>query len=199
MGRFMSKKIKVHTVITVLTLTLMSGLLAGCGNKTPLPAAEDFVLNEDTGATSRGILPGDTPETFLSAYEEYKLFTSTDNGETYQVLSAKEMPFDKDMTVLLPSFFIDGAPMDPDAFCKENDIEKSDLMNLLKSKEYLTSHRVEYRYLLFTWQNGVIEDIVSSYMDYNAESENLQSEEPQACGSRHGQVAGANWLLYSVA
>ena len=165
-------------LFTLTAIGLAMAFLTGCGEGTPLPAAEDYELNTQTNTTSRGISPGDTSEAFLAAYGEYKLFTSTD-GETYQVLDMEEIPFDLAITILLPAFFVDGLPIDPDAFCEENGIEKANLITFLTSEDYLASHTVEYRYLIFTWENGVITDIRSASMDYNED--------------------GANWLLYNLA
>lgn len=167
---------KYIMILTALGLSL--GLLTGCGEGTPLLTAEDYEINTQTNMTSRGISPGDTSEDFLSAYGEYKLFTSTD-GETYQVLVTEEIPFDSAITILLPAFFVDGLPIDPDVFCEENGVEKADLITFLSGEDYLASHTVEYRYLIFTWENGVITDIRSASMDYNED--------------------GANWLLYNLA
>lgn len=167
---------KYIMILTALGLSL--GLLTGCGEDTPLLAAEDYELDIQTNTTNRGISPGDTSEDFLSAYGEYKLFTSTD-GETYQVLVPEEIPFDLAITILLPAFFVDGLPIDPDVFCEENGVEKADLITFLSGEDYLASHTVEYRYLIFTWENGIITDIRSASMDYNED--------------------GANWLLYNLA
>lgn len=170
---------KIKKLITILTaLELCLGLLTGCGHNTPLLTADDYTLEAGTDRTSRGVAPGDTSEDFLAAYGEYKLFTSTD-GETYQVLAPEEIPFDSAITILLPTFFIDGLPVNPDVFCEENEVEKADLITFLSSEEYLSSHTVKYRYLVFTWENGAITDIRSASMDYNED--------------------GANWLLYNLA
>lgn len=166
------------TVILLSVLGLTLGLLTGCGESTPLLTTADYELNAQTGATSRGIAPGDTSEDFLAAYGENKFFTSID-GDAYQFLAADKIPFDSDIAILLPTFFVDGMPMDPDVFCEENNIEKTGLIAFLNSDDYLAAHTVEYRYLVFTWENGTITDIRSAYMDYNED--------------------GANWLLYNLA
>ena len=165
-------------LVTLTAIGLTMAFLTGCGEATPLLAAEDYEINTLTNTTSRGISPGDTSEDFLSAYGEYKLFISTD-GETYQVLVPEEIPFDLVTTILLPTFFVDGLSIDPNVFCEENGVEKADLITFLSDEAYLASHTVEYRYLIFTWENGVITDIRSSSMDYNED--------------------GANWLLYNLA
>lgn len=171
----MTKK-KALILLTVLSLSL--GLLTGCKESTPLLTAEDYTLDTANNKTNRGVTLGDTSDTFLTAYGEYKIFTSVD-GSDFQMLAHEEIPFDSAATTLLPTFFVDGAPIDPDTFCEENEIEKSNLIDFLSSEDYLNSHRVEYYYLIFTWENGAITDIRSEYMDYNED--------------------GANWLLYNVA
>ena len=158
---------KTITLFTALGLIL--SLLTGCGESAPLLTAVDYELDIETNKTNRGVSIGDTPETFLAAYGEYKIFTSVDSGD-YQVLPTDEIPFDSAITTLLPTFFIDGLPADPDAFCKENEIEKADLLGFLTSEDYLRSHTVIYCYLTFTWENGIITDIRSSYMDYNEDA-----------------------------
>ncbi|MDE6388002.1 MAG: hypothetical protein K2L82_09375 [Lachnospiraceae bacterium] len=156
-------------VMLSAAFSLIAVLLAGCGESTPLLTAVDYELDIETNETNKGVSVGDTPENFLAAYGEYKIFTSVD-GQDYQVLPTEEIPFDLAATTLLPTFFIDGLPVDTDAFCKENEIEKADLLNFLSSEDYLRSHTVVYYYLLFTWENGVITDIRSSYMDYNEDA-----------------------------
>lgn len=167
---------KAATLLAALGLAL--GSLTACGKSTSLLAADDYELNTETNKTSRGITPGDAFETFLEAYQEYKFYTSVDGGD-YQMLSPEEIPFDSSITILLPTFYIDGLPIDPDDFCKENEVDKAGLIDFLSSGEYLDAHTVEYRYLLFTWENGIITNIRSEYMNYNED--------------------GANWLLYNLA
>lgn len=160
---------KAALFLTVLALSL--GLLTGCGESAPLLTADDYELDALTNKTSRGVGVGDTAETFFDAYGEYRFFTSIDNGD-YQVLAPDEISFDSSVTVLLPTFFIDGLPIEPDAFCEENSIEKAELITYLSSADYLNLHTVEYRYLIFTWDSGSIADIRSMYMNYNEDGAN---------------------------
>ena len=160
---------KSITILTALGFSL--GLLTGCNESTPLLTADAYTLEAETDRTSLGVAPGDTAETFLDAYGEYKIFTSTD-GEDYQMLSSDEFSPDSVVTTLLPTFFVDGMPVDPDVFCKENEIEKENLITFLSSADYLTSHTVEYRYLVFSWENGTITEIRSEYMNYNEDGAN---------------------------
>lgn len=163
------KRKKAVIMLTALAFGL--GLLTGCGERATLLTADDYILETETNKTSLGIVPGDTAETFLAAYGEYKIFTSLD-GENYQMLASEEIPFDSAITTLLPTFFVDGLPVDPDVFCKENEIEKANLITFLRSPDYLASHAVAYRYLVFSWENSVITDIRSQYMDYNEDGAN---------------------------
>mgnify|MGYP006893955827 CR=1 FL=1 len=153
--------------MTAFILSL--SLLTACGKTTPLLAATDYELDLTTNTTSREVTIGDNAETFLAAYGTYKIFTSVD-GSDYQVLAAEEIPFDASVTLLLPTFFIDGLPTDLDLFCEENEIEKTELTALFSSNDFLSTHTVVYCYLLFTWENGVITDIRSEYMDYNEDA-----------------------------
>lgn len=159
------------TVILLAAFGLSLGFLTGCGETAPLLTADDYELDAETNTTNRGVAPGDTSEAFLTAYGEYRFFTSIDGGD-YRMLDSEDIPFDSSVTTLLPTFFIDGLAVDPDTFCEENEIEKADLISFLRSADYLNSHTVEYDYLIFTWENGVITDIRSEYMDYNEDGAN---------------------------
>lgn len=162
---------KKKAVILLAALTFGTWLFTGCGKSTPLLSADDYILDSRTDRTSLGTVPGDTSEAFLETYGTYRFFTSIDGGD-YQMLAPEDISFDSSVTTLLPGFFVDGQPIDPDAFCKENEIEKSDLMEYLRSPDYLSEHTVEYRYLTFTWDNSVIADISSAYMNYNEDGAN---------------------------
>ncbi|MDE6943043.1 MAG: hypothetical protein K2P66_01295, partial [Lachnospiraceae bacterium] len=67
---------KLTTLLTVTLLTI--GILSGCGESTPLLTATDYELDLASDMTARGIAPGDNAEAFLSAYGEYRIFTSID-------------------------------------------------------------------------------------------------------------------------
>lgn len=163
------RKRNAAAVLTALALGL--GLLAGCGAKTPLLTADDYILDSETDETSRGVAPGATPDAFLAAYGDYSLFTSVEGGD-YQALADDEIPFDSVITIVLPTFFVDGEPIAPDEFCRENEVETADLIAYLTSADYLNAHTAEYRYLTFTWENGLIADIQSAYMNYNEDGAN---------------------------
>lgn len=157
------------TILNLALLCLVSCLLCACGRETPLLTADDYKLDAETGATSRGIKIGDGAEAFLDAYREYMIFSAISNAD-YQFLPVDEIPFDSDLTVILPAFFVDGLAIDPAQFSEDNRIEKADLISYLTNEAYLADHRVIYRYLVFTWQGGVITDIRSESMDYNQDA-----------------------------
>lgn len=160
----MSKKI-----IAALSLSLMlSGLAAGCGEEKPLLSPTDYDLDAETAQTIRGVKIGDNADAFLAAYKDYDILSN--EGDGYRFLSTEEIPFDENLTTILPSFFIDGAAIDIDSFCEDNEIEKNALLSYLTDEGYLEHHAVVYRYLIFDWENGKIKDIRSESMDYNKDA-----------------------------
>ena len=149
---------------------LMPGTLSACGRQTPLLTATDYEMEADSDRTSLGVSVGDDSEAFLSAYGEYEILSSI-NGDDYKLLSDEEIPFtDNTLITIVPTFFIDGLPVDTDRFCKENEIAKSDLLSFLTSEEYLSAHTVVYQYLRSTSTDGLITEISSEAMDYNADA-----------------------------
>lgn len=158
----MSKKI-----ISVFCLALMlSALLCACGKEKPLLAPTEYDLDAETAQTARGVKIGDRSDVFLTAYQDYDILSSISGGD-YRFIPAEEIPFDGNVTTILPSFFIDGAAIDIDAFCEASEIEKDSLLSFLTEEEYLKHHTVVYQYLIFEWEDGVIKDIRSESMDYN--------------------------------
>lgn len=167
------KKKAVFLVIGCLTL----GIISACGKEEVLLTATDYELDADKNQTSRGVSVGDDSEAFLAAYGEYRILSSVDGGD-YKLLAAEEIPFtSSSLQTILPTFFIDGLATDTDQFCKENEIDKSDLLTYLSSEDYLSAHTVVYHYLVFTWENGVITGISSESMDYNADAAYYDSEQ----------------------
>lgn len=165
---------KKNTVLFLLFL-LAAFLLCGCGEETPVfLSTTDYDLDAETAQTIRGVKIGDGPETFLSAYRDYDILTSIGDGD-YLTLPAEDIPFDTSITTILPSFFVDGTALDIDSFCAENHLEKDGLLAFLTNETYLSAHTVVYRYLVFTWEDGVITDIRSEAMDYNRDGSYFQS------------------------
>lgn len=159
----MFKKIAVLFALSLLTAILF----CGCGEeKQFLLSTTDYDLDAETSQTIRGVKIGDGPDAFLAAYKDYNILTSIGDGD-YLPLPAEDIPFDVTLTTILPSFFVDGTALHIDSFCEENNIEKDGLLAFLTNEDYLSAHSVVYRYLVFTWEDGVITDIRSESMDYN--------------------------------
>lgn len=146
---------------------LLAALLCACGEeKLSLLTPTDYELDAETAQTIRGVKIGDDSEAFLAAYRDFDILTSIGGGD-YLTLPAEDIPFDTSITTILPSFFVDGAALEIDGFCEENNIEKNNLLSFLTNEEYLSAHTVVYRYLVFTWKDGKVTDIRSEAMDYN--------------------------------
>ncbi len=180
-----SKTIDVGSIPTapvmkklLITFLILICILTACGKETPLLEASDYELNQNTNTTSKGIGIGDTPEVFLAAYGSYDIETSIEYGP-FEAITPKEIPFTDSIRTILPTFFIDGLPTTIEQICTENEIERSELLSLLSSDEYLQNHTVVYHYMIFTWENGLITDIHSEFMDYNEDAsyyEDLEAE-----------------------
>ncbi|MDD6810325.1 MAG: hypothetical protein PUD93_00410 [Lachnospiraceae bacterium] len=154
---------------TSITALLLALSLTACGEEVPAMTALDYELNLESNTTYKGITIGDTKDAFLEAYGDCDIETCV-NGGPYQSLPTEEIPFEESIQTILPTFFIDGNPVSIEQICKENDIERTELLSFLSSEEYLNGHTVIYYYLVFTWENGAISDIRSEYMDYNKDA-----------------------------
>lgn len=161
----MSKKL----ISSLCFLLLLASLISACGEEKPLLAATDYDLDAETAQTVRGVKIGDGADVFLAAYQDYDILSSI-NGGDYRFIPAEEIPFDAELTTILPSFFIDNTAINIDSFCEDNSIEKDGLLGFLTNEEYLAHHTVVYQYLVFEWENGVIQDIRSESMDYNKDA-----------------------------
>ncbi len=164
------KKITASLILTFL----LALLLCACGEEKPLMlSTTDYDLDAETSQTIRGVKIGDSPDSFLAAYRGCDILTSISGGD-YLTLPVEDIPFDVTLTTILPSFFVDGTALEIDSFCEENNIEKDGLLAFLTSPDYLSAHTVVYRYLVFTWEDGVITDIRSEAMDYNRDGSYFQ-------------------------
>lgn len=183
------------TIISLALFCLASCFLYACGKENPLLTIEDYKLDTENGSTSRGVKIGDNAQAFQAAYQDYMMFSAisgdasqaddapnasaedtsdnvlnTSSEAAYQFLPADEIPFDAVETIILPTFFIDGLPVDMNQFCEDNELEKANILSYLTDASYLADHRVIYRYLIFTWEDGAITDIRSESMDYNQDA-----------------------------
>ncbi|MDY3249838.1 MAG: hypothetical protein SOX32_05755 [Candidatus Choladocola sp.] len=142
-------------------------LLTGCEKKTAEVAPESLFRMEN-GATADGVKCGDGPEEFRKAYSGYTIQVAYSNLESnYLVMSIDEIPYEEEIYTVIANFFINGKPVSESSLCRDNNIQGSELYDLLSSSEYLRTHEVIYRYLAFQWQDGRIADIASEELNYN--------------------------------
>lgn len=152
----------------LLYITLFSLLLlSGCEKKTAeFAPAELFVLED--GSTSAGISPGDGKDDFVRAYRDYTIQVAYNDLESnYLVMSIRDIPYEDPISTMIANFFINGEPVSEEALCEQNDVSPADLHTLLSSSDYLRGHEVIYRYLRFSWEDGVIAEIESQELNYN--------------------------------
>lgn len=152
--------------------------LSGCEKK-PAEIAPASVFEITDGTTAAGISVGDDDAAFIKAYKDYTIQVAyNDLSSSYIVMSIDDIPYEDNISTLIANFFIDGKPVSEETLCKENDVELSDLFDLLSSSSYLQAHSVQYRYLLFQWTDGAITEIQSDVLNYNETFETPQLQEP---------------------
>ena len=141
--------------------------LTGCEKKSASLPPESLFLMKN-GETNDGLKIGDTPSQFRKAYSDYTVQIAYDEpNAVLRTVSMDNIPFEEDVFTIISGFFINGEAVSEAGICKENQIEQSELHDLLSSADYLRSHEVIYRYLVFEWQDGRIEDIDSNELNYN--------------------------------
>ena len=150
-------------------------ILSGCEKKQELLApASLFVM--DGEATAAGVCPGDGPEECKAAYRDYTLQVAWNDAESnFMVMSPDQIPYDEEISTMIATLFIDAKPVDPEAFCKEQNIQSDEIHDLLSSPDFLRKHDVIYRYLVFEWSDSEIVDIYSEELNYNETFETPRS------------------------
>lgn len=142
-------------------------LLSGCGKKTRDAAPIELFQITD-GVTAAGIQKGDEPQKFINAYKDYTIQVAFNNLESsYLIMSIDDIPYEKDISAIIASFFIDGTPISEETLCEDNNVKPTQLHDLLSSPPYLRDHEVIYRYLRFIWNDGKINRIESDELNYN--------------------------------
>ena len=127
-------------------------------------------------ATAAGVCPGDGPEEFKAAYRVYTLQVAWNDAESnFMVMSPDQIPYDEEISTMIATLFIDGKPVDPEALCKEQDIQSDQIHDVLSSPDFLRKHDVIYRYLVFEWSDNEIVDIYSEELNYNETFETPRS------------------------
>lgn len=151
--------------------------LSGCAKNTlQMPSADLFVMDGDI--TAAGISAGDGPEEFIDAYRDYPIQVAyQDQSSGYLTMSIEDIPYEDQISSIIAGLFIDGESVTEEEVCAENEIESSELPELLSSPSYLRNHDVIYRLLDFRWEDGVIADIISMDLNYNEtfETPHIQS------------------------
>ena len=141
--------------------------VTGCADEETAPAPQElFQLTE--GVTADGVQAGDGEKEFREAYAGREILVSSSGEDIPQeVMPIRKIPYNNHIATMIANFFIDGRPMSPQDICEEEQIDSGDLFDLLSSEEYLRSHEVIYRYLIFYWEDGVIRRIASEELNYN--------------------------------
>ncbi len=151
-----------------LIMLFFTLFLTGCEKNTVQTAtAEIFTVTD--GVTHDGVGVGDDKSAFTKAYGDYVIqvaYNDTDYSN-YTVMSMRKIPFEREISTLITGLFVDGDPVSEEELCEENQIEEEDLADLLISPAYLEAHDVIYRYLRFTWEEGIITDIDSTELNFN--------------------------------
>ena len=142
-------------------------ILAGCTDREVSPAPQKLFQLTD-GVTAAGVQAGDGEKEFRKAYAGYEILVSSSGEDIPQeTMPIGRIPYDRDIVTMIANFFIDGQPKSPQNICEEEQIPSEDLFDLLSSEEYLRSHEVIYRYLIFYWKDSRIQRIASEELNYN--------------------------------
>ncbi len=151
-------------------------LLSGCEKNTS-GIAPASLFRVEGGVTADGVSVGDGKNAFINAYRSYTVQVAyRDAASDYMTMSISRIPYDDPISTMIANFFVDGEPVSYATLCAENNISESELYALMSSHEYLRSHDVVYRYLVFDWEDGVITDIVSEELNYNETYETPKAE-----------------------
>ena len=139
----------------------------GCGSAKLELTNEDYNLSDNT--TSKGITIGSSSDDFMNAYNGsiVDVWYADDNSNTAKEIKVNEVDYTKQSHIGLPTFFIDDKAIDVNGFKKKNNID-SDLNSWFENNtEYLQKHSVVYKCLVFTFDNGIVNNIKYSEKNFN--------------------------------
>ena len=139
----------------------------GCGSAKLELTNEDYNLSDNT--TSKGITIGSSSDDFMSAYHEFivDVWYADDNSNTAKEIKVNEVDYTKQSHIGLHTFFIDDKAIDVNSFKKKNNID-SDLNSWFENNtEYLQKHSVVYKCLIFTFNDGIVNNIKYSEKNFN--------------------------------
>ena len=123
-----------------------------------------------------GVCPGDGPEEFKAAYRDYTLQVAWNDAESnFMVMSPDQIPYDEEISTMIATLSLTPKPVDPEAFCKEQNIPFRSDPRRAQLPDFLRKHDVIYRYLVFEWSDSEIVDIYSEELNYNETFETPRS------------------------
>jgi len=183
------KKITISKLITYCSMTLsiiLLCLLTGCG-AAKQPTEGDLMVDEQ-GYTACGIHQGSTYKEFVNAYADFYVQRVIDDQSFEKVeltkVKEKDEVLTDDTMLMVSSFFIDGEGVSTADLIKSLSEEEGEALSgtessleevvyasslILQSDDYLSKHRVTFRYALFEIKNNCVNSITSDYLDYNSE------------------------------
>ena len=139
----------------------------GCASAKLELTNEDYNLSDNT--TSKGITIGSSSDHFVSADHGSIVYVwyADDNSNTAKEIKVNEVDYTKQSHIGLHTFFIDDKAIDVNSFKKKNNID-SDLNSWFENNtEYLQKHSVVYKCLVFTFDNGTVNNIKYSEKNFN--------------------------------
>ena len=139
----------------------------GCGSTKLELTNEDYNLSDNT--TSKGITIGSSSDDFMNAYNGsiVDVWYADDNSNIAKEIKVNEVDYTKQSHIGLHTFFIDDKAIDVNSFKKKNNID-SDLNSWLENNtEYLQKHSVVYKCLVFTFDDGIVNNIKYSEKNFN--------------------------------
>ena len=139
----------------------------GCGSTKLELTSEDYNLSDNT--TSKGITIGSSSDDFMNAYNGsiVDVWYADDNSNIAKEIKVNEVDYTKQSHIGLHTFFIDDKAIDVNSFKKKNNID-SDLNSWFENNtEYLQKHSVVYKCLVFTFDNGIVNNIKYSEKNFN--------------------------------
>ena len=139
----------------------------GCGSTKLELTSEDYNLSDNT--TSKGITIGSSSDDFMNAYNGYivDVWYADDNSNTAKEIKVNEVDYTKQSHIGLHTFFIDDKAINVNSFKKKNNID-SDLNSWFENNtEYLQKHSVVYKCLVFTFDDGIVNNIKYSEKNFN--------------------------------
>ena len=139
----------------------------GCGSTKLELTSEDYNLSDNT--TSKGITIGSSSDDFMNAYNGsiVDVWYADDNSNIAKEIKVNEVDYTKQSHIGLHTFFIDDKAINVNSFKKKNNID-SDLNSWFENNtEYLQKHSVVYKCLVFTFDNGIVNNIKYSEKNFN--------------------------------